>query len=96
MKTKLITKRDKLIIVGVVVLLLIFLAVFTLPKIKTIRNQNKQIAEIQSSIEALSEENSKMSQTLENVDDEQYKEDVARENGYVLPEERVYIDNDAD
>ncbi|MCQ2481549.1 MAG: septum formation initiator family protein [Clostridia bacterium] len=96
MKTKLITKRDKLIMAGVIVILLAFLAFYTIPKLITIRQQNEQIAEIQSSIDALSEENSKMSQTLEHVDDDKYKEDVARENGYVHPEERVYIDNDAD
>lgn len=89
--------KNKKVVVSVVALLAVLLIIFAVTMVKKNiknKNQEKEIAALNSSISQLEEENSALKETLSNSEDESYMEDIARDNDYVYPEERIYYDSD--
>ena len=71
--------------------------VFSLIKISTdIKKEQQMVESIAQQCDALEAENAELEAMLESGDKDAYIERVARENGYVKPNERVYVDISAD
>lgn len=88
-------KSKKLIIIVVVLLIALYFGHQVGVRLRVKFSQDKQISEMQQTVSQIEEQNSKMEETIAAGEDESYNEQIARENGYVYPEERVYYDNDA-
>lgn len=89
-------KAIKLIAVFTAFVLVVVFVVVLLSRYSKTRSQAKEIASLSQSVSQIQEENSRVSETLEHADDEQFMEKAAREADYVKPEERVYYDSDED
>ncbi len=92
-----IKENPKQIIIAVLIALAVILyVVVMINKVRTKRNLDSQHSELESVVSSVKDENSKISESIENGENESYLEDIARsEYSYVNPEERVYLDNDA-
>ena len=86
----------RLIIISVIAVVLVIFAVVMIGKIRTKKRLDRQIESMKYSISSISEENSKIEESVKNGEDESYLEQIARdEYSYVNPEERVYYESDA-
>ncbi|MBR6939589.1 MAG: septum formation initiator family protein [Clostridia bacterium] len=87
------TKRTAFIVL-VLIVFIIFVVVFV-NRFRKKLAQDEQISSMKSTVSQIEDENSKISETLANSEDESYIEKVAREDyNYVKPEERIYYDSD--
>ncbi len=60
----------------------------------TISNKNSEIEELRLQVNSASEESERLKQEVENLNDPEYLERVARERlGLVRPNERVFVDS---
>ena len=90
------SKKTRRIIIAVAVLLVFVLFIVVLiNRVITLHDQSETISSLQSDYDRISEDNSRIEETISAGEDESYMEDMARQDGYVKPEERVYIDSDS-
>lgn len=93
-KTKLIRTinlKRLLMCVGVIVFALYFSVTF-LEQQRRINNNTLQIAEIQVQTEEAFLQNAILQETLSQVGTDEHIERVARERGFAMPGDRIYID----
>lgn len=85
-------KRSVLLAVLFLALVCYFVAVIISnnSKAKALENQNAQAVSVEQS---LLDENAKMSDFIEDADEEEKYELIAREQGYAYPDEIVYNDS---
>ena len=89
-------KKDKfkIFIIAAVAVILVIFAVVCIKKVLITSRQNEEIANLKQSITQMDEENSALEETIADAEDESNMEQIARDNGYVYPEERIYYDSD--
>ena len=88
-------KTRRIIIAVAVVLVFVLFVVVLVNRVITLHDQSETISSLQSDYDKISEDNSRIEETISAGEDESYMEDMARQDGYVKPEERVYIDSDS-
>ncbi len=88
-----LVKQSVILAVLFVVLVIYFVATFINLQSK-VKAEELAVSELESSYSQQVKENEDLQAILENGDEEAYKEKIAREQGYALPEERVYYDVD--
>ena len=95
MKNKNNLRVIRLSLIAVIIILIIF-GIAIGKRIATTSRQKREISSLEQTVTEISEENSKIQETLDNGEDESYIERVAREEySYVKPEERIYYDSDS-
>ncbi len=87
--------KKKLIIVSVILVVFLVFAVALAKRMIRTSRQKEEIASLKQTVSQIEEENSNLKETLSDTEDESYMEKIARDNGYVYPEERIYYDSDA-
>ena len=90
-------KRKKSIIIRLAVLCFIVFITFLLVDMQIeVNTKRRQLAQLQSDIEAQKLENAESQRLLELGDDEEYIEKIARDKlGYAYPDEKVFVDQSA-
>ena len=90
-KRKLIKKKSVLYIIGAIVI--IYFVYILISQQVSIGSKNKEIKALQSEIDQASAETEKLQKQVDNLQDPEYIEKIAREKlGLVRPNERVYVD----
>ncbi len=90
-------KKNQLNSRSVIVIVLCF-AILLYMGIRFVKAQSKinakqaQLTELQSIEASLSASNEEVSAALKDGDKDELAEEYARKNGYVMPDERVYVD----
>lgn len=87
-------KRSVLVAILVFAVICYFLATFISLRIK-VRERKEANAELQSQYNQQVEANEQLSKVIEEGDEADYIERIAREEGYAKPGERVYYDSTA-
>ena len=90
-------KKNQLNPRSVIVIVLCFVLVLYMG-IRFIKAQSEinakeaQLTELESVLESISVSNEEVSAAIENGDKKELAEEYARKKGYVMPDERVYVD----
>jgi len=98
-RTKIKFKRSFKTSAIIVVACLLAFSCFSLiyvNKISQINKQQQKLESIEQQCVELEAKNAELQEVLDSGDEDAYIERVARENGYVKPNERVYVDISAD
>lgn len=84
----------KIIITGVAVIAAIYFIYILIWQQIAISNKNNEIDQLKQRVTAAGEESERLKQEVENLNDPDYLERVAREKlGLVRPNERVFVDS---
>ncbi len=93
-KTAKTSKKKRSFIFTLAALALVGCFVVTVVRLQIdIRQREKELDTINESITSQQQENEKIEKSLEEENEDEYMERIAREKlGYVMPDERVYVD----
>ena len=84
----------KLVIAAAVVIAAVYFVYFVIWQQVTISSKNKEISELEQRVGEATEESERLKQEIENLNDPEYIERVARDElGLVRPNERVFVDS---
>lgn len=87
------SKRKHSFILTVCFISLAIIFVISLVSIKKeIDSRKEEVSQIQSKCDEKNAENEELKSEIDSGDEEEYKEKVARENGYIKPGDSVYQD----
>ena len=86
-------RKISIIVVLAIVSLICILAVRVIDNAKTNNELNKKYDELSASVLAQDEANAEKENMLRDENASKYLEDMAREDGYIHSEERVYEDS---
>ena len=86
-------RKISIIVVLAIVSLICILAVRVIENAKTNNELNKKYDELSASVLAQDEANAEKENMLRDENASKYLEDIAREDGYIHSEERVYEDS---
>ena len=89
MKTKLMKGHSKLI-VFMACFILLFAIVFFVILQKNVNAKEAELRALQGELQELQEENSEVDYLINEADDAELYEHLARERGYVYPDEKIY------
>lgn len=84
----------KLMIVAVAVIIAVYFVYVLIWQQIAITQKNREIDALKGQVETATEESERLSQEIENLNDPEYLERIAREKlGLVRPNERVFVDS---
>ncbi len=84
------SRRNSVILFILLVIVLIFSAVFVLNYYRQIRQLEQELGAAQSKLDAIIEENNEISELMEPENEDRLKEEEARKHGYGYPDESRY------
>ena len=86
-----LNSRSVIVIVLCFVVLL-YMGIRFVKKQSEINAKEAQLTELESVLESISVSNEEVSAAIEDGDKDELAEEYARKKGYVMPDERVYVD----
>ncbi|MGN0526528.1 MAG: septum formation initiator family protein [Acutalibacteraceae bacterium] len=86
------TKSFSIIVVAVCVVLVLFLGVRFIKAQNEINEKQAQLTELQSQYDEVVAQNEDVKNAISENDENALAEEYARKKGYVMPDERVYVD----
>ena len=89
MKTKILKSHSKLL-VFMAAFILLFAVVFFVILQKNVNAKEAELEALQVELQELQEENSEVDYLINEADDAELYEHLARERGYVYPDEKIY------
>ena len=89
MKRNIINKHSK-ILIALASFLLVFAIVFFAALQKNVKTKQAELESLRSELQELQDENSELEYLINEADEAELFEHLARERGYVYPDEKVY------
>ncbi len=89
MKFKIINKHSK-ILIALASFLLVFTVVFFAILQKNVKTKEAELESLRLELQELQDENSELEYLINEADEAELFEHLARERGYVYPDEKVY------